>query len=609
MSPADPPQPPARPDPGAWLAAIVESSDDAIIGRDLDGTITAWNRAAEAMFGYSAEEVIGRSVTLLADAAHVEETNRLVAESREGRRTINHETVRRRKDGTLFDVSVTVSPIHDAGGAVIGASTIARDISRRRELEQELRESRDRLQRAVVATGIGIWDWDLDTGQMQFSARAREIFGFGPDEPVTIDIVRAVTHPEDLPRTMAATARALDPAVREKVVYEYRIRRPDGALRWVTAQGDPVFEETGGAMKAVRYLGTIQDVTARVAADRRLRETNRRYALALNAAGLAVWDYDIAGRRLMPSPEFNAMFGFPPDAQPTVVDLLARHHPGDRERGIEAARLADAGHPHFATEFRVIRPDGGTRWLSAVAERIDAENGTAGRIIGILRDVTEAKRAEELQRSSAEARELAARELSHRVKNTLQLVSSVLGLQAMRITEPALAEEFGVAHSRVSAIAQTHAALYDSGRGGVAGLEVGRLLHSLGEGLASVLRAGEQGITLEVAADQTTIPADIAVPLALIANELITNALKYAFEPGVGGRIRVAFADDAECGFRLTVTDDGRGLPDSPVGRPGGVGLELVSALVQQIGGALTMDGSGRGVTATVTGRTRAGRD
>src|SRR3979490_473316 len=110
---------PSAPDAAARLAAIVESSNDAIVSKDLDGIITSWNRAAEAMFGYTAAEAVGRSITMLIPEERLREEIYALNTVRSGRALDHFETVRRRKDGTLIDISLTVSPIRGADGAVI----------------------------------------------------------------------------------------------------------------------------------------------------------------------------------------------------------------------------------------------------------------------------------------------------------------------------------------------------------------------------------------------------------------------------------------------------------------------------------------------------------
>jgi PAS domain S-box-containing protein len=129
------PEPPAA----SWLAAIVESSDDAIVSKTLEGTITSWNPAAERLFGYTAEEVIGRPISILAPPDRENEMPANLERIRRGEKVDRYETVRRRKDGSLVDVSLTVSPIRDESGRIVGASKIARDITARKRAEERQR--------------------------------------------------------------------------------------------------------------------------------------------------------------------------------------------------------------------------------------------------------------------------------------------------------------------------------------------------------------------------------------------------------------------------------------------------------------------------------------
>ncbi len=133
------------------LSAIVESSDDAIVSKDLDGVIVSWNRAAEQMFGYTAAEAVGRSIRMLIPEDRQAEEDDVLARIRRGARVDHFETIRRRKDGSLFPISLTISPILDGRGRVVGASKIARDISERRRLEEGLRQA-NRLKDEFLAT-------------------------------------------------------------------------------------------------------------------------------------------------------------------------------------------------------------------------------------------------------------------------------------------------------------------------------------------------------------------------------------------------------------------------------------------------------------------------
>ena len=152
------------------LASIVASSDDAIISKDLNGIITSWNRGAERLFGYTAQEMIGQSVTTLIPSDRTDEEPGILEHLRRGERIDHFETVRRRKDGTLVDISLTVSPITNARGQIVGASKIARDISERRMKEELQRRWKDELEARVAERTE-----ELTLSQLRLRALAEEL--------------------------------------------------------------------------------------------------------------------------------------------------------------------------------------------------------------------------------------------------------------------------------------------------------------------------------------------------------------------------------------------------------------------------------------------------
>lgn len=145
----------------AYLAAIVESSDDGIIGKDLSGVICSWNRGAEAIFGYSASEMIGSPVQRLFPPDRIDEENLILGKIRAGERVEHHETVRRRKDGSDFPVSLTISPIRDESGIIVGASKIVRDISERHKVQAALLKANFDLKQVVVERTTALAERDL----------------------------------------------------------------------------------------------------------------------------------------------------------------------------------------------------------------------------------------------------------------------------------------------------------------------------------------------------------------------------------------------------------------------------------------------------------------
>jgi PAS domain S-box-containing protein len=244
--------------------------------------------------------------------------------------------------------------IRDESGRPLYMIGACLDVTARKLAEQALINSETRLALATSAAELGIWDWDLTTNEMLYSPRAKEIYGFALELPVTHGQVRAATHPEDLPRTSRMAKNALDPSVRSQEPYEYRIIRPDGSVRWVLAHGQVVFEPAGEASRAVRYVGTIQDITVRRQTETALRDSESRLRLAVDAGRMAIWEYDVATESMLPSPELNKLLGFPTDATPSLEALRSGYHPAEQNlvRNAGAEALA-RGERFFEVEYRL----------------------------------------------------------------------------------------------------------------------------------------------------------------------------------------------------------------------------------------------------------------
>ena len=144
----------------AELVAIVESCDDAIVSKDLDGIIRSWNRGAERLFGYTADEAIGRSVTMLIPPERADEEPEILARLRRGERVDHFESIRVAKDGRLVNVSLTISPVRDATGQIVGASKVARDITERIRSDEALRERERQFREMIDALPVAIYTTD-----------------------------------------------------------------------------------------------------------------------------------------------------------------------------------------------------------------------------------------------------------------------------------------------------------------------------------------------------------------------------------------------------------------------------------------------------------------
>ncbi len=245
----------------AHLAAIVESSDDAIISKGLNGIIRSWNKGAENIFGYSAEETIGNPILILIPPDRQHEEPDILARLRRGEKIDHYETVRQRKDGTLVDVSLTVSPIHDHTGQIIGASKIARDISERKRADQALKDSERRLQDLIAAIPAAIYTTDAEGRITYFNDGAVELAGrtptIGSDEwCVTWKLYTPDGKP--LPHDQCPMAIALKegrPVRNTEAIAE----RPDGTLVPFLPYPTPLFDADGKLVGAINMLVDISE--------------------------------------------------------------------------------------------------------------------------------------------------------------------------------------------------------------------------------------------------------------------------------------------------------------------------------------------------------------
>src|SRR5689334_3322480 len=187
-----------------WLAALIDSADDAIISKTLEGIITSWNQGAERIFGFTAEEAVGNPITIIIPPDHLDEEPTILARLRAGERIEHFETVRQRKDGTRRDISLTVSPIKGPDGKVVGASKIARDVTEQRQARRELDEASERLKLALAASHLGDWSWDAEADLVDFSETAARIFGIPAGPQMTWAETRELMHPDDRQRAREA---------------------------------------------------------------------------------------------------------------------------------------------------------------------------------------------------------------------------------------------------------------------------------------------------------------------------------------------------------------------------------------------------------------------
>lgn len=266
---------------------IVQSSNDAIISEDLEGVVTSWNPAAENIFGYSADEMIGKNFNILLPVDLVNEKDFILDKIKRGDVLERYETERVRKDSSKIFVSVTISPIFDSTGKVVGASKISRDITDRKHQEAELQSYRQHLEELVEtrtaalekaienvriseqryeyaanATNDGLWDWNIKTGEVYYNPSYFTMLGYQPEDflqHTAANVWLNLLHPEERDRIALSSQQAL---IRDGgYEIEFRMLCKDGSYKWILSRGKVVERDADGS--PLRAVGTHTDLTIR----------------------------------------------------------------------------------------------------------------------------------------------------------------------------------------------------------------------------------------------------------------------------------------------------------------------------------------------------------
>jgi PAS domain S-box-containing protein len=242
----------------AVLAAIVKSSEDAIIRKDLNGIITHWNPAAEKIYGFSAAEAVGQHIKLIIPPERMQENHELVRRVLGGEQIKAWETVRRTKDGRAIDITLSLSAIRDNHGEITAFATIERDITEHVRTRRRLNQAREELQMATHAAQIGTWFLDFSRGTAQWNDELYRMLGLNPRPgPEEIEFFFRFIHPDDR-RGRLQNARALAGQGGSELIDEFRIIRKDGQIRWIAVRGRFISNASG---EPVQMAGINFDIT------------------------------------------------------------------------------------------------------------------------------------------------------------------------------------------------------------------------------------------------------------------------------------------------------------------------------------------------------------
>lgn len=469
------------------------------------------------------------------------------------------------------------------GRALRGIGTLG-DIDQRRKDEEAVRESERRLRVALVAGRMGAWSYDLTTGAQRWDETQFRLLGLDGSLPPSRELFLSIVHPDDMHLvTFDLETLPLDTYLDS----EFRIIRPDGSLRWISAHS---IVHAGADGKPAEMIGVNRDMTVQKETETALRISEERQRLAVEANDVGTWDFDMVADEHRWSAQFRKLWGLPPDG-PADTELL---HPlvDDADWKDIGARWKAACDPdgdgRIGLEYQIRRADDGARRWAMFNGRIffDEVHRQPIRAVGVMLDTTERREAEERQR-------LILRELNHRVKNNLAVVQAIVS-QTMRMSlKPS--EAFERIQARLMAISRTHDFLNMSDWGGVS---LGRLLQGELEPHTSL---DPERIVLD--GQVIVLDSTAALSLGLVFHELATNATKFGALSADAGRLQVRWelTGDGEMDTVSIEWIESGGPPVRPPRRKG-FGSRLIEGSVSgRLGGTVDMDFARDGLRCRMT--------
>ncbi|MDQ1254206.1 MAG: hypothetical protein QG646_3432 [Euryarchaeota archaeon] len=607
--------------------SLIEASLDPLVTIGRNGKITDVNGATEQVTGHSRNELIGTDFSdyftkpekALAGYSQVFSDG----EVRDYPLEIQH------KDGRITPVLYNASIYKGEIGEVIGVFAAARDITERKKAEEALKKANDSLEvkvkertaeleqaykslkesekglaEAQRIAHVGSWDRDLVTNELHWSDELYRIFGLDSNK-IKITYTRFVNfvHPYDRDNVGNFVKRALHG---QPLEIDYRITLPDGAERFVHAQGEAIFNVKN---IPVRFRGTVQDITERKKAEENIRnlanivESSNDAIITESLDGIVTsWNkgaeqiYGYSAAEILGK---NASILEPGKIKGEIKHLTERIKKGENIKNHETLRLKRDCIPIN---------------VSVTISPIFDASGKLTAVSVISRDITMRKRAEEALANIEIARK---KEIHHRIKNNLQVISSLLDLQAEKFRNRESVEDsevlnaFRESQDRVMSIALIHEELHE-GRGNDT-LDFSPYLKRLVNNLFQTYRVGNTSISLNIELEANIFfDMDVAVPLGIIINELVSNSLKYAFEGKDQGKIQIKLRREeseeytvvenisfmqgnrkerVKCtNYVLSVSDNGIGISEGVnIENTETLGIQLVMILVDQLGGALEL--------------------
>lgn len=580
---------------------IDSSADSFVITRN--GLIESVNPAVLELFGTLEEaDCIGKRLSDWIDTSmgkeltNKEEQSIYKAPTSLGRREFSVS----RKDRASRIVDVQISVIQDKEDEV--SLYVMREITNqdlfRKELDlqnKKLHELNTTLNQAQKLSHVGSWKWNMATDEAEWSDEMYRIYGVTKENfyPSNKNVTKTVI-PEDLPKLEKGVESLLKNQIFEP--FEFRIKRPSGEIRNVYI----IALELGeiGSENENIIFGVTQDITKQ----KQIEEDTLKAKISLgniekalnNAQKLAQigsWLYDIESQKIEWSEEMFHIWGFDLEqGAPDFESMVERIHTDDRDLFLTYVNKAIHQGTPYEIEHRICLPNLDQKIVIAICQPVLDIQGEVVSLAGTSQDITELKKTEEKIRKSLKEKEILLRELYHRTKNNMQVISSMLSMRSLYSQNEEIKNLLDETKNKILGMALVHEKLYQSNDLSRINLKI--YLIELVELLKNNLLIESANIVIVTAMEEVNANIDTAIPCGLIVNELFTNAVKHAFPDGRKGTIKIQMKKTERDEILISVTDDGIGFPDSiDLKNTESYGLEAIVMLSElQLGGSLELE-------------------
>lgn len=510
-----------------------------------------------------------------------------------------------RRDGTRGTAIARAATLRNDDGNVARLVGTFQDVTeQQRQTQEQLREYGERLELAATVARIGSWEWNATTGEHRWDDAVYQMYGVSKDQalPPLGTFWRAAVHPDDLARVEAHLREALAGTCQLNI--SFRINTPQG-VRYLLSTG-AIHRDASG--RALRVIGLNKDVTEHRRAQEALAASEALRRAVITHAGSMFIAIDTQGTITLFNRAAEQVLGYRAEEVEGVhtPDLF---HDADEIRAY-GAELTAAGYEvstpleimtsrcydgPVVREWTYIARDGRRIPVLLTISELRSEGRSIG-FLGVAADLTMRKEQERLLQQRSAQTEVLLQEVHHRVKNNLQVIASLMNMQLRKVTDPGAKHALLECRTRVESIALIHEQLYQSKD--YASVPFSDYCGKLVSNVFHTTSNMQDRVALQLNLEPIALPVDQAIPLGLILNELITNALKHAFPDDRRGTVTIGLGQH-EQRVVLTVADDGVG-GSAPAVTSASLGTLLVRTLVRQLGGTLEV-GVDRGMKFAVT--------